>query len=102
MSPYLLRDFFIDYNWEAIRPLIPRDNVIIIRGSRHGYAHSVFPISQPHSVYNLWGFFNLEEQRLEFIYALSVCLPVCLCVATNISLLKLECYGKHHVGPLGT
>jgi len=62
-SPYLLRDFFINYDWDAVRPLLPKINVLMIKGTQHGYAQSIFPVTQPHSVFNLWGFYGINEQR---------------------------------------
>ncbi|XP_035828756.1 uncharacterized protein LOC101848797 isoform X2 [Aplysia californica] len=71
-SPFIGRDFLVEYDWEGVKPLIPRHGVVMAMGSSHGYAQSVFNIGKLHSVYNLWGIYTLEEQREWSIFTRSI------------------------------
>lgn len=58
-----LNDFTIDYEWDQVWPLVPKKRVIVPYGTRHGSAHSVFPIAPVYSYFNFWGLISREDER---------------------------------------
>uniref|UniRef100_A0A2C9KRN9 Uncharacterized protein n=1 Tax=Biomphalaria glabrata TaxID=6526 RepID=A0A2C9KRN9_BIOGL len=64
-----LNDFTIDYEWDQVWPLVPKKRVIVPYGTRHGSAHSVFPIAPVYSYFNFWGLISREDESVIFIFS---------------------------------